>query len=109
MDDISVFISNLYRRKAKRDSEMSEEEARVVSGIIYCRSKKSCDDVATALRRKGINAAAFHRGLKDRDNDNTARMWQQAEAYAKKGQKRIDCIGGREIGSPESVAESFAI
>jgi len=106
--DLTGFITNLYRRKAKKadtgqastSNNMSEEESRAVSGIVYCRSKKSCDIVSDALRKKGINAAAFHRGLKDNETDRNAYLWQNAEALAKKGSKRIDCIGGPTLELP---------
>ena len=90
---MTAFIQNLYRRKLRRGAEVSEESARQVSGIVYCRAKKTCDMVADALRKKGINAAAFHRGMKDTDADRNARLWKDAEALAKDNKKRVDCIG----------------
>lgn len=94
LNDISGFIHNLYRRKSRKNEDIQDPaEARCVSGIIYCRAKKTCDMVAEALRKKGINAAAFHRGLKDWEADKNAKMWRDAEALARAGKKRVDCIG----------------
>lgn len=95
LDDIHSFITNLYRRKALRNANLKEddEEARNVAGIIYCRAKKTCDLVADSLRKRGVNAAAFHRGLKDHENDRTAAMWRDNEKLSKEGKKRVDCIG----------------
>ena len=90
---MTAFVQNLYRRKLRRGAEISEESARQVSGIVYCRAKKTCDMVADALRKKGINAAAFHRGMKDTDADRNARLWKDAEVLAKDNKKRVDCIG----------------
>ncbi len=41
-------------------------------GIVYCFSRKECEDVANELRRNGISAAAYHAGL-----DNGARTTVQ--------------------------------
>jgi RecQ family ATP-dependent DNA helicase len=35
------------------------------SGIIYCLSKKECEDIAKVLKEKGINASYYHAGIKD--------------------------------------------
>lgn len=45
------------------------------------------------MRKKGINAAAFHRGLKNNESDKHAYLWQNAEMLAKQGKRRVDCIG----------------
>lgn len=52
MADILDFITTLHRRR-KRPS----------SGIIYCRKKDTCDELSSFLRKKGLNAKAYHKGL----------------------------------------------
>ena len=52
MTDIFNYITTLYRRRGKASS-----------GIVYCRMKKTCDDLASYLRGKGLNAKAYHRGI----------------------------------------------
>jgi superfamily II DNA helicase RecQ len=93
LNDITSFINGLYKRKQRRDTDLTVEEARSICGIIYCRAKQTCDMVAEALRRKGINAAPYHRGMKDADSERNSDMWRNAEALAKDGKKRVDCIG----------------
>jgi ATP-dependent DNA helicase RecQ len=70
---ISSFLrSNLYyevRPKLSNESAIKDiikfikhpETGR--SGIIYCLSRKSTEDIANILRINGINAAAYHAGL----------------------------------------------
>lgn len=93
LNDTSSFIHNLYRRKQRRDADLTVNEARSICGIIYCRAKSTCDMVAEGLRKKGINAAAYHRGMKDTDAERNADLWRNAGALAKDGKKRVDCIG----------------
>ncbi|CBZ52939.1 putative ATP-dependent DNA helicase [Neospora caninum Liverpool] len=44
-------------------------------GIVYCFKKATCDSVATALRRKGIPAQAYHAGLSDKVRCELQRAW----------------------------------
>ncbi len=48
---LALLISRHYRR----------------SGIIYCRSRKSADEIAAELRRRDIRALAYHAGLSGND------------------------------------------
>lgn len=64
--DVLEFINKLTERtqkRAKKDADSPQEggRPRIVSGIIYCRGKKTCDELSSFLRGKGINAAPFHR------------------------------------------------
>ncbi|XP_059159362.1 recQ-like DNA helicase BLM isoform X2 [Physella acuta] len=43
------------------------------SGIIYCLSRNECDNVASELRKAGLQAAAYHAGL----DDNVRAMVQE--------------------------------
>ena len=88
MKDIADFIQKLYRRKPD-----SGEESRAITGIIYCRAKSNCDAVAAFLKTKGINAAAYHRGLKDDSAKKAQDRWMYNDLLAEKGKPRIDCIG----------------
>ena len=52
MTDIFDYITSLYRRRGKASS-----------GIVYCRMRKTCDELASYLRGKGLNAKPYHRGI----------------------------------------------
>lgn len=53
MSDVHQIIANMYKRRGRPSS-----------GIIYCRSRKTCDELSDFLRRKGISSRPYHRGLK---------------------------------------------
>ena len=36
------------------------------SGIIYCRTRNACEEVASRLFRKGLSAKAYHAGMETR-------------------------------------------
>ena len=65
---------------------------RPTSGIIYCRAKKTCDELSAWLRGKGVLAAPFHRGLKDKEADENQKKWVENDALAEQGKTRVDCI-----------------
>lgn len=45
------------------------------SGIIYCLSRKECDDVANALCTVGIKSCAYHAGLTDSVRESRQKDW----------------------------------
>lgn len=45
------------------------------SGIIYCLSKKECDDLAASLQKNGIKALAYHAGLSDESRSDVQLKW----------------------------------
>jgi superfamily II DNA helicase RecQ len=87
------YISSMHRRKMKKNPDISDEEARVIQGIIYCRKRETCDKVANALRAKGIMASAFHRGLTPKACDATCAQWLNAEELQRQGKRYVDVIG----------------
>lgn len=60
-------------------------------GILYCRTKNTCDDLSNWLRSKGVMAAPYHRGLKDLEADQNQARWISNDHDG----KRVDCIGKR--------------
>ncbi|KIY72349.1 ATP-dependent DNA helicase [Cylindrobasidium torrendii FP15055 ss-10] len=50
-------------------------------GIVYCRSRAKCEDVAKGLREKGILAQHYHAGMASQDKEETQRMWQQDSCH----------------------------
>ncbi|XP_055546842.1 recQ-like DNA helicase Blm isoform X2 [Wyeomyia smithii] len=45
------------------------------TGIIYCLSKKDCDQLSTELRQSGIKAKSYHAGLSDTVRESTQKDW----------------------------------
>lgn len=45
------------------------------SGIVYCFSRKDCDQVAQDLKRNGIQALAYHAGLSDGVREKRQTLW----------------------------------
>ncbi|KAI0688963.1 P-loop containing nucleoside triphosphate hydrolase protein [Earliella scabrosa] len=64
MNDIFEYIDNLHRRRGQASS-----------GIVYCRTRAVCDELAQFLRGKGLQAKAYHRGLSNAVLDKTLKEW----------------------------------
>uniref|UniRef100_A0A182M204 RecQ-like DNA helicase BLM n=1 Tax=Anopheles culicifacies TaxID=139723 RepID=A0A182M204_9DIPT len=45
------------------------------TGIVYCLSKKECDQLAEEFRRAGIKAKSYHAGLNDNVRETTQKEW----------------------------------
>lgn len=46
-------------------------------GIVYCRTKLACDDVAAYLNSKGISARAYHSSLTPKERSSIERLWME--------------------------------
>ncbi|KAH9889798.1 P-loop containing nucleoside triphosphate hydrolase protein [Cubamyces lactineus] len=66
MIDVYQYINNLHERRG-----------RASSGIVYCRTRATCDELADFLRRKGLEAKPYHRGLTSAVLDKTLREWDE--------------------------------
>jgi ATP-dependent DNA helicase RecQ len=70
--NLSLAVKCDYRKKDKLEEIVRFIERRKnQSGLIYCLSRKSTEDVADELRRNGIDAEAYHAGL---DADERSRI-----------------------------------
>ncbi|XP_060858360.1 recQ-like DNA helicase Blm isoform X2 [Metopolophium dirhodum] len=45
------------------------------SGIIYCMTKKECDNTAILMSREGIKAVSYHAGLTDKKRNDVQMQW----------------------------------
>ena len=45
------------------------------SGIVYCFSRKECEDVASQLQQNQIHAVAYHAGLGDKQRTSAQEQW----------------------------------
>ncbi|KAI0648172.1 P-loop containing nucleoside triphosphate hydrolase protein [Trametes meyenii] len=69
MVDVYEYINTLHERRG-----------RASSGIVYCRTRAVCDEMARFLSGKGLNAKAYHRGLSSSVLDRTLRDWDKGGA-----------------------------
>ncbi|TFY83193.1 hypothetical protein EWM64_g815 [Hericium alpestre] len=53
MEDIYNYINGLHRKRGRPSS-----------GIVYCRMRVTCDGLSDYLRRRGLSARPYHRGIK---------------------------------------------
>lgn len=76
------------------------------AGIVYCRRRAECDEVAAFLRRDpcdgggALDAEAFHAGRDRKVLDRIQRAWHDAEGDAAAG----DCDSGGASAGPIVVA-----
>lgn len=61
MEEIKNFILNQHRNE---------------TGVIYCNSRKTCEDVARKLRENGFKASHYHAGLPPDEKSQIAQDWQ---------------------------------
>ncbi|EMD39586.1 hypothetical protein CERSUDRAFT_111898 [Gelatoporia subvermispora B] len=82
MSEIHKYISRLHERRGRPSS-----------GIIYCRTRKTCDELSQFLRGKGLNARPYHRGIPPATLDRTLADWE---------------IGGSDEGGVDVVCATVA-
>ncbi len=69
-------LSYSIRRTPEKEAMMLHILNRVAgSGIIYCRSRKLCGEIAKFLRNNGISASAFHAGLSHTEREMRQNRW----------------------------------
>ncbi|KAF9560908.1 ATP-dependent DNA helicase [Agrocybe pediades] len=68
MADIFDTITTFYRRRG-----------RASSGIVYCRYRKTCDEISSYLRGKGLSARPYHRGVPSATLKKTLQEWTRGE------------------------------
>lgn len=96
MEDCEIFTQsfnrpNLYyevrRKKGKENlldpiTEIIKSSYRNQCGIIYCLSRKKCEEVAKALRKEsGIRAAHFHAHMEPAEKKNVLSEWQAGRVH----------------------------
>ncbi|KAG7088121.1 hypothetical protein E1B28_012146 [Marasmius oreades] len=78
MSEIHDYISTLHRRRGK-----------VSSGIIYCRTRATCNDLAAYLRGRGMSVRPYHKGIAAATLDKTLAEWTKPGGSAEGG---IDAV-----------------
>ncbi|KAI9465108.1 ATP-dependent DNA helicase [Lactarius psammicola] len=77
MDEVLNYIGGLHRRRGRPSS-----------GIIYCRTRATCDDLSNYLQGKGLNCRPYHKGIKPAILDQTLKGWEEGGD----GTKGIDVV-----------------
>ena len=75
--NISLTVKRGYKTKEKMAYILNFIKARPLdSGIIYCLSRKTTENVATELRDKGISALAYHAMLSPQERNNAQEQFK---------------------------------
>ncbi|OQV18262.1 ATP-dependent DNA helicase Q5 [Hypsibius exemplaris] len=89
-----VFRENLFYEVVQKMEDMTEDDwindliSYIVkifqksgegqkSGIVYCRSRASCENVAEAISQADVSALPYHAGLKERED--TQKLWMEGK------------------------------
>lgn len=56
-------------------AQLIKNEHKNATGVIYCFSRKECEDVAQDLKNLGVAAIAYHAGLADNERNKTQSLW----------------------------------
>ena len=75
--NLSLSVKRGYKSAEKMHFILNFIKARPHdAGIIYCLSRKTTEKVAADLRKKGINAAAYHAGLSNSERSQTQEQFK---------------------------------
>ncbi|KAI1729407.1 DEAD/DEAH box helicase domain-containing protein [Ditylenchus destructor] len=72
-DHMLDFIKNIMT-----ESEFNDGPAKC-SGIVYCRTKKHCENFAAFLNNNGINSLAYHAGMQTLVKEDIHQRWMSGE------------------------------
>ncbi|KAH0613204.1 uncharacterized protein H6S33_009584 [Morchella sextelata] len=71
--DMVAWLREVYIRRELHQDKY--QRASAVCGIIYCRARQKCEDLAKALRDNGIGARPYHAGLAKKEKEDTTTSW----------------------------------
>lgn len=88
-DNLKEFVEECLKETPKNSSSSSAKTSNEAKtkpgnenkncGIIYCRSRDSCVQVAERLASKNVSAKAYHAGLKNSERDEIQEEWMQGK------------------------------
>lgn len=77
-----------YSIIAKKSKNCSDEVIAMIKtkykndcGIVYCLSRKDCDDYAMHMRKNSIKALSYHAGLTDNNRSDIQGRWISEEVW----------------------------
>lgn len=91
---VSRFMSSFNRPNlrysiiSKKGKNCSDEVVAMIMakfknacGIVYCLSRKDCDEYAAHMKKNSIRALSYHAGLTDNQRSNCQGRWISDEVY----------------------------
>lgn len=96
----SFFRHNLFIRVCTKPRGQAGFDALVAylkalprdgAGIVYCSSRRGCEEMAQDLAQEGLSAAAYHAGMSGKRRHEAQTKWQQGAL-------------AREVSSPSELA-----
>ena len=82
-DNMLEFLHQIYRNREKRIRESgTNERADKVCGIIYCATRKTCDEVASMLKHDQVKACSYHAGLTPKTRKAILESWSGVSSGA---------------------------
>ena len=82
----SIIRNNLNIKIKKNSSNLQQKIVSLIkdnylnqTGIIYCNSRKKCEEVNYVLKQNSLNSSFFHAGMDSDERTNIQSLWQKSK------------------------------